>query len=117
MGEFSPPPPPPYSEPPSFFLFFSYPSNFEIIFDFSDNITKIHLPFQNPGSALESTILAPFIFKIKMWQVLKTSCWILLRALLRSTVETDEILKFTFSTGILSCRRDRLRRTSGIFQF
>ena len=52
-----------------------------------------------------------------MWQVLKKSCWILFRALLRSTDETDEILNFTFSTGILSCRRDRLRRTSGIFQF
>ena len=47
MGEFSPP----FSEPPSFFLF-SYPSNIEIIFDFSDIITKIHPPFQNPGSAL-----------------------------------------------------------------
>ena len=47
MGEFSPP----FSEPPSFF-FFSYPSNIEIIFDFSDIITKIHPPFQNPGSAL-----------------------------------------------------------------
>ena len=35
-----------------------------------------------------------------MWQVLKKSCWILLGALLRSTNETDEILKFTFSTGI-----------------
>ena len=65
----------------------------------------------------KSTILAPFIFKIKMWQVLKTSCWILLRALLRSIDETDEILNFTFSTGILSCRRDGLRRISGIFQF
>ena len=47
MSEFSPP----------LFLspllsFFSYPSNIEIIFDFSDIITKIHPPFQNPGSAL-----------------------------------------------------------------
>ena len=32
---------PPFSEPPSF------------IFDFSEIITKIHPPFQNPGSALE----------------------------------------------------------------
>ena len=50
MGEFSPP----ISELPSvfFFFFFSYPSNIEIIFDFSDIITKIHPPFQNPGSAL-----------------------------------------------------------------
>ena len=51
MGEFSPPPP--------LFLslllsFFSDPSNIEIIFGFSDIITKIHPPFQNPGSALES---------------------------------------------------------------
>ena len=42
---------PAFSKPPSFF-FFSYPSNIEIIFDFSDIITKIHSPFQNPGSAL-----------------------------------------------------------------
>ena len=41
---------PPFSGPPS--LFFSYPSNIEIIFDFSDIITKIHPPFQNPRSAL-----------------------------------------------------------------
>ena len=46
MGEFS----------PTLFLspllsFFPYPSNIEIIFDFSDIITKIHPPFQNPGSA------------------------------------------------------------------
>ena len=41
---------PPFSEPPSFF-FFSYPSNIEI-FDFSEiNITKLHPPIQNPGSA------------------------------------------------------------------
>ena len=40
MGEFSPPS---FSEPPSSF-FFSYPSNIEIIFDFSDIITKIHPP-------------------------------------------------------------------------
>ena len=33
--------------------FFSYPSNIEIIFDFSDVITKIHPPFQNSGSALD----------------------------------------------------------------
>ena len=35
-------------------LFFSYPSNIEITFDFSDIITKIHPPFQNPGSALDA---------------------------------------------------------------
>ena len=42
----------PFSEPPSFFFFFSYPLIIEIIFDFFDIITKIRLPFQNPGSAL-----------------------------------------------------------------
>ena len=41
MGEFSPSPP--FSESPSFFLF-SYPSNIEIIFDFSDIITKFTPP-------------------------------------------------------------------------
>ena len=54
MGEFSPPL---FSEPPSFFFFFfffPYPSNIEIIFDVYDIITKIHPPFQNPGSALAS---------------------------------------------------------------
>ena len=48
---------PPFSEPPSFFLCF-ISSNIEIIlFDFSDIITKIHPPFQNPGSALGVLIL------------------------------------------------------------
>ena len=56
MGEFSPP----------LFLSpllscFSYPSNIEIIFDFSDIITKIHPPFQNPGSALGILNLYLFI--------------------------------------------------------
>ena len=45
------PPPLFFSEFPPFFLS-SYPLNIEIIFDFSDIITKIHPPFQNPGSAL-----------------------------------------------------------------
>ena len=36
---------------------FSYASNIEIIFDFSDIITKIHPPFQNPGSALVCFLL------------------------------------------------------------
>ena len=37
--------------------FFSYLSNIEIIFDLSDIITKLHPPFQNPGSAaLEPTL-------------------------------------------------------------
>ena len=49
---------PPFSEPPSFFFFFSYPSNIEIIFDFSDIITKIHPAFQNPGSALARKLFA-----------------------------------------------------------
>ena len=51
-------------------------------------------------------MVAPFVFKIKTWQVLRTSCRVLLRVLLRSTHGS---LKLTFSTGILSCRRDRLR--------
>ena len=46
---------PPFSESPSFFLF-SYLSNIEIIFDFSDIITKIHPPFQTPGSALDIVV-------------------------------------------------------------
>ena len=50
---------PPFSEPPSFFLSFFYPSNIEIIFDFSDIITKIHPPFQNPGSALDFALSPP----------------------------------------------------------
>ena len=41
-----------YLSPLLSFLF-SYPLNIEIIFDFPDVITKIHPPFQNPGSALE----------------------------------------------------------------
>ena len=49
MGEFSPPL---YLSPLLSFLF-SYPLNIEIIFDFPGVITKIHPPFQNPGSALE----------------------------------------------------------------
>ena len=40
-----------YLSPLLSFLF-SYPLNIEIIFDFPDIITKIHPPFQNPGSAL-----------------------------------------------------------------
>ena len=43
MGEFSPLPPPLLFLSP--LLFFSYPLNIEVIFDFSDIITKIHLPF------------------------------------------------------------------------
>ena len=37
---------PPFSEPPSFFFLFSYPSNIEIIFDFSYIITEIHPHFK-----------------------------------------------------------------------
>ena len=44
MGEFSPPPP--FSEPPSFF-FFLIPQTPQPGF----GSTKIHPPFQNPGSA------------------------------------------------------------------
>ena len=52
MGEF-PPLPLFLSLPLSFFC---YPSNIEVIFDFSDIITKIHPPFQNPGSALGEAV-------------------------------------------------------------
>ena len=52
---------PPFFEPPSFFFFFSYPSNIEIIFDFSDIITKIHPPFRNPGSALAEGLISGFL--------------------------------------------------------
>ena len=43
---------PPFSEPPSFFSF-SYPSNIEIIFDFSDIITKFtpHFKILDPPLA------------------------------------------------------------------
>ena len=51
-------------------------------------------------------MVAPFVFKIKTWQVLRTSCRVLPRVLLRST---HGILKLTFSARILSCRRNRLR--------
>ena len=51
-------------------------------------------------------MVAPFVFKIKTWQVLRTSCWVRLHILLRST---HGILKLTFSTGILSCCHNRLR--------
>ena len=54
MGEFSPPPPPLFLSPPSFF-FFSYPSNTSTRLWVYYIITKIHLPFQNPGSALDIT--------------------------------------------------------------
>ena len=60
MGEFSPPPPPFLN--PLLSFFFSYPSNIEIIFDFSDIITEIHPPFQNPGSAPDyGHFFCPFI--------------------------------------------------------
>ena len=50
----------------------------------------------------ESRMVAPFFIKIKTWQVLRTSCWVLLHVLLRGT---HGILKLAFSTGVLSCRR------------
>ena len=44
---------------------------------------------------------------INTWQkILKMSCRVVLRVLLRST---HRILKLTFSTWILPCHRDRLR--------
>ena len=51
---FHPPPPPPFSEPPSFSLFLIpqiLTSNTSTRLWFYDIITKIHPPFQNPGSA------------------------------------------------------------------
>ena len=45
------------------------------------------------------------------WQVLRPSCWVPLRVLLYST---DGILKWTFSTVILSCRRDQLRHFNSV---
>ena len=53
MGEFSPPL---FQSP--LLSFFSYPSNIEIIFDFSNITTKIHSLFQNPGSAVQLGELA-----------------------------------------------------------
>ena len=52
-----------------FFLSFSYPSNIEIIFDFSDIITKIHPPFQNPWSALELWLVlhTPICHAVGKW--------------------------------------------------
>ena len=47
MGEFSPP----LFLSPLLSFFFSYPSNIEMIFDFSDWGGEISPPFQNPGSA------------------------------------------------------------------
>ena len=55
---------PPFSEPPSFFSF-SYPSNIEIILDFSDIITKIHPPFQNPASALVNLFINIYRERLK----------------------------------------------------
>ena len=41
-------PPPPFFRAPFFLFFFSYPSNIDWFYYI---ITKIHPPFQNPGSA------------------------------------------------------------------
>ena len=60
---------PPFSEAPSL-IFFSYPSNIEIIFDFSDIITKIHPPFQNPGSAL-------VLFKVTIYSEHSQRTWMI----------------------------------------
>ena len=56
-------PPPPLFLSPLLSFFFSYPSNIEIIFDFSDIITKIHPPFPHPGSALVSGYIKGFSTK------------------------------------------------------
>ena len=42
-------------------------------------------------------MVSHFVFKIKTWQALRTSCWVL-HVLLRSA---DRILKLTFSPGII----------------
>jgi len=47
----------------------------------------------------------PFDFKLLTWQVPRTSCWVPLRVFLHIT---DGLLKLTFSSGLLSCRRDLL---------
>ena len=51
-------PPPPFSESPSFFLF-SYPSNIEMIFDFSDIITKFtpHFKILDPPLLQVATLV------------------------------------------------------------
>jgi len=59
----------------------------------------------------KSRMVSPFVFKIKTWQVLRMSCWVLLRVLLCSA---DRTLKLTFSTVILSCRCDRLRHFNSV---
>ena len=57
LGEFSPPSR--FSKPPSFFFFFSsYPSNTSTRLWFYYIVTKIHPPFQNPGSAPGSISLS-----------------------------------------------------------
>ena len=68
MGEFLPPPPL-FLSPLLSFCFF--PSNIEIIFDFSDIITKIHPPIQNPGSALAQNPFPDFGFKNPILDFLK----------------------------------------------
>ena len=61
MGEFSPP----FSEPPSFF---SYPST-RLWFYYI--ITKLHLPFQNPGSAPGLVLIDRKVSKIQPFENVK----------------------------------------------
>ena len=58
----------------------------------------------------KSRILAPFVFKIKMWQVLRTSCWVLLRVSLRSTEQFQHLI---FQLGFCNA----VVIGSGIFHF
>ena len=96
IGEFSPPSP--------LFLspllsFFSYPSNIEIIFDFSDIITKIHRPFQNPGSApvesLEHLLFHCTITVKNFW--LASSSWINKQNISMETLTLNNILFGVFN--------------------
>ena len=57
-----------------FFLFFSYPSNIEIMFDFSDIITKIHPPFQNPGSAFGSVGMTRIVRSLSVFYESFSKC-------------------------------------------
>ena len=69
MGEFSPP----FFWAP-FSLFFSYPSNTSTRLWFYYIITKIHPPFQNPGSAPAATPLFACMWEFG-YDILFMACW------------------------------------------
>jgi len=52
-------------------------------------------------------MVAPFVFKLRHGRFLGRLAGVLLHG-------TDGILKLTFSTGILSCRRDQLRHFNSV---